>query len=177
MKLKDKIKELDPNELVCISAKSAYFFIGYPDDFFKQLDMLNKKWKQSCENSIKAMETKLRVAREEYNKMSVQCGNDAVFKKTLDKANKRISDAVINLEKAKERNERFKPFEDRRVTEVYRSLYNDKTIVHVTGDEHGPFWVYNEVLKKKHLIEGIDGKFYNMFDMGDDEDDEISEDD
>ena len=175
MKLKDKIKELDPNELVCISAKSAYFFIGYPDDFFKQLDHLNKKWKASCENSIATMEKKLRIANEEYNKMCVQVGNDKTFEKSLKKANKAVSDAVINLERAKERNERFKPFENRRVTEVYRSLYNDKTIIHVTGDEHGPYWVYSEVLKKKHTLEGIDGKFYTIVDEEDEEDDEISE--
>lgn len=173
MKLKDKIKELDPNELVCISSKSAYFFIGYPNDFFRQLDSLNKKWKLSYERSIETMEKKVRIARDEYNKMSVQ--NDGTLDRSLKKANKAVSDAIINLERAKERNERFKPFEERRVTEVYRSLYNDKTIVHVTGDEHGPYWVYSEVLKKKHLFEGIDGKFYKSFDLGDDDDDEIPE--
>ena len=36
MKLVDRVKQLNKDELIYIGSKSAYFFIGYPDEFLQR---------------------------------------------------------------------------------------------------------------------------------------------
>ena len=166
MKLSNKLKELDENELVYIGARSAFVFIGYPQEFILKEKELNKKWKRyfekaknlatityaNCLSSPPDKETK--ITRREFDLNLRRPVDRIVPYEVLEKEWKEKCNALkVSKETATKRFEKFKSFKDRDVIECYRSIDGTATKIIIRGYESAPYWLHKEYLnadKKGH---------------------------
>lgn len=154
MKLIDKVKELNQDELVYIGSKSAFIFIGTPTEFLEQHEELSlrifkrfKVFKKNTENAIK------------YHEKSKPNPNTVVKQKIQDIKTRRIKEVDVPydslLKKWEERRDnliktynatennigRFVPLERRIVKEQYPRIDNpNSTVLIITGNEVGISW-------------------------------------
>lgn len=156
MKLFEQLKLLNQEEDVFISSKSAFFFIGTPDEFEKMAPELDMQWYKTYFERITGAETKrnnhLKLKPSENMKPVVKkfYENGESVEKILDYTyfleswQSKLSDCEKQIEHAKDLFYKFKPFRNREVIEVYRNIDNNATIVHVEGEETARFWFKSE---------------------------------
>lgn len=161
MKLKTKIKTLNPKELIYIGSKSSYFFIGYPDDFETEIVELNVKHLNTFLTTLKNTENRYSTLLqnkpdknqhatikvwENGKSIDKEVDYDYLIKKWYDN----IRQLKETIAKYKKLVTTFKDFRERDVLECYRNIDNTGTIIIVSGQECGRFWTYDEVLKVKN---------------------------
>ena len=163
MILKEQLKVLDKNELIYISSKSAYFFIGTIDEFFECSKKLDDVWQDRFEKVYNSQKRKLELLQErkpkqgkEVQKKVYDCesGKSRMEKVSYESQIKfwteEVENQTIVLNEAYKRFTTYEPFLNRKVIEVYRNIANDSNIIRVTGYESGGFWLLSEALKIKH---------------------------
>ena len=162
MKLLERVKQLNKNELVCIGSKSAFFFIGYPDEFIKQEQYLTEVWQKKLDCylkvSMRAVENHEKE-KPDQNKVVYQKKQDIftgkIYNKQIDydKLLKDWQKRHESLKKTVKFNQKacssFKPFADRKVLEEYRSCHNKDNIIICSGQESGNYWLHSEYKKYK----------------------------
>ena len=164
MRLKSALKELNQDELVYIGSKSAFFFVGYPQDFINKADDISalwlKKYEKAKNNAYKALitheEQKPPVGvdgfKQIYNVSKRRKENIPVsYEVLLDQWNKKHKSLQTTYETTCVSLEKFKPFIERTVKEEYRRIDNTGTVIIIRGNEAGAFWTYNEYLKKQNM--------------------------
>lgn len=163
MKLKTKIKDLDKKELVYIGSKSGFIFIGYPEDFEKEVDELNTKHLKNFKTTLYNVGSRYNTLynnkpNEGKHEIIKVWSNGRCVEKEVDYAFliKRWKDKLNQLEETKSRYEEmvdtFRDFRERDVLDCYRNIDNNGTILIVSGNECGRFWFYSDVLKSKKGI-------------------------
>lgn len=164
MRLKSALNELNNDELVYIGSKSAFFYIGHPQEFIEESDNISvlwlKKYEKSKNNAYKALITheaqKPPVGvdgfKQIYNVSKRRKENVPVSYETLlDQWNKRHKSLQNTYASTCTALEKFKPFMERVVKEQYRRIDNTGTVIILRGNESGAFWTYNEYLKKHNM--------------------------
>ena len=162
MKLLERVQQLNKNELVCIGSKSAFFFIGYPDDFLKQEEYLSNIWEKKLQSylkvSIKNVEHHLKDKPNpdsvSFRKMQdIYTGK--LYNKQIDyeelladwdKKHKSLEKTVAYNQKSCDK---FKRFAERKVLEEYKSCNGRDNIIICSGNESGTYWLYKEYKKYK----------------------------
>lgn len=167
MKLIDRIRELNKDELVYIGSKSAYFFIGYPDDFLKNEKKLTREWFNKFSDAYSRAERAIEL----HNMNKPEVGKDKV-NKVQNLRTRQIEEVVIpyetllknwetrdkalqqTLKSASKAMDRFKSFPERNIIEEYHRIDpNDGTVLIVKGYEVGNFWFYKDTFKKNVVID------------------------
>lgn len=164
MRLKSALEKLNKDELVYIGSKSAFFFIGYPQDFINQCDEIStmwfKKYERAKNNAYKAL-TAHETAKppvgangfkQIYNVSKRMKENISVpYEVLLDQWSKRHKSLQTTYNTTCASLEKFKPFMERVVKEEYKRIDNTGTVIVIRGNESGMFWTYNEYLKKHNM--------------------------
>ena len=157
MRLLEQVKQLNKDELVCIGSKSAFFFIGYPNEFIEQEERLSEEWKRKLQGYHKAS-----IRSVELHMNDKPNPDKFIIKKMQDIYTGRLFDKKIgyeelfkewdkkhkSLQKTVEYNKRacdgFKRFADRKVLEVYKSCNDRDNIILCSGQESGNYWLHKE---------------------------------
>lgn len=163
MTLEQKLKELNPKELVFIGANSAFFFIGTPKDFEEQRDGLNADWTDKFAKSLRNAENLLETHKASKPKKTdvpttKKVWNNIDNQIKVERAVVEYAEKLKDWEKKKEVLERsvatryetlynFTDFGSRQVINCYRNMNNDANIVIVEGEEASRFWFYEEYLR------------------------------
>ena len=164
MRLQSALNELNNEELVYIGSKSAFFFIGHPQEFIEQAEDISAMWIRKCEkakdkaynNLIAHEEVKPKVGvngvKQIYNVTTRKKENVPVpYEELYKKWQQREASLKKTLENAEMAFEKFKPFLERVVKDSYKRIDGTGTVVIIRGSEVGNFWTYQEYLKK-HIM-------------------------
>ena len=185
MILIDKLKELNPNEIVFIGSNSAFFFIGTPSEFEEQRIRLNSEWEDKFSRSLKNAENALALhksTKPAKNEPSTTKkvwnidGNIGATRVAVD-----YDEKLKNWETKLETLERsvttrcavlynFTDFGEREVVDCYRNMNNDANIIIVKGEETARFWFREEYLRY------INGEEVVIDSDSEGEEDEVEED-
>ena len=174
MTLFEQLDALNPNEDVFIGSKSAFFFIGKPEEFENAVYDLDKQWYANFKTRIKSAQNKIASHKatkpKEDMKPVVKKMWDADAGKNAEVElkyeyfytlwHKKLEEYQRQVAHAKEMFVRFKPFSGREVKEVYRNIADDATIVIVEGDEAARFWFKSEYERFK-----LTGKVFDDSDI------------
>lgn len=162
MKLADKVKVLNPNELVYIGSNSAFFFIGKPQEFLAEVENLNDEWTDKFLKSLKNAENALKLHITQKPKEDAEPVVNKVWvdgcsvMKTLEygdqfeKWERKKAHLKSTIDSRMEILDNFTDFSTREVIRCYRNMDNTATIVIVDGDETARFWFYEEYLRYKN---------------------------
>ena len=157
MKLINKLKTLEQDEIVSIGSRSAFFFIGYPNEFIENEDKFNTYWnnlfKRGMESAITAYENCIAAPPDP---------NKEVTRREIDPKTRHMADMVIpydvlykewqnkcdvlktSKETAIKKFDKFKPFNMRDVKESYKSIDGKANVVIIRGYEVAPYWFKHE---------------------------------
>ena len=170
MNLLEAVKKLNNDELVYIGSRSAFFFIGYPDEFISRCDAISREVFSELEDRKTNATNKLRWhmnAKPEEGKDKViktpnPFGKDKeevipyeTLKKSWDKRKEVLDNTLAQVNKSIER---YVPLRDRKIKEQYRRIEDAKrpqekgTIIIIHGYEVGRLWFYDDRFKK-HIEE------------------------
>jgi len=169
MKLMDAVKQLNNDELIYIGSKSAFVFIGTPEEFINTHEELSMKWYERLLRYQKNAENA--IANHEKSKPK---DGESVTKKIQNIRTRKIEDVVISYDTlikqwdkkrlsliktystSSKMVEKFVPFDKRTVKEKYPRISNPlSTVFIVTGNEAGNCWTKQEYDKRK-LTDNID---------------------
>lgn len=157
MKLKEQIAKLNPEELVYIGSRSAFFFIGTPKEFMLECDKLSNMWLKSFNTTLSRSKT----AIANFEK-SVPDASAIVKKKMTDTQLHRTIEVEVsyaerlkywadklitlreNMAHVQEIVDTFTPFTERDVKEIYKNIDRDASIIIVDGYETARFWFKHE---------------------------------
>ena len=179
MKLKDKLTTLNPKEDVYIGSKSAYFFIGTPEEFTKTQAELYIHWHRVYEDRLRNAKAKLELhktlkpkpSKEPVTKLVWEHGESVRKELTYDEVlkswEKKHTEIEKQIEHAQELLDGYKYFGSREIRHIYRNLHNDATIIIVEGEESARFWFKSEWERYQKT-----GKLYDNEDVEDTADDE-----
>lgn len=165
MRLRSALKELNNDELVYIGSKSAFFFVGHPQDFLEQADEISNMWHMKFlhfeQNAQKALENhqfiKPRVGKNVIRKIynvSTRKNEDIVvpykdLMKEWDKRYESLQKTYNNIQKTVEN---FKPFLDRTIKYQYKRIDESGTVIIIRGSEVGQCWTHKDYLTKGNII-------------------------
>lgn len=165
MRLKSALEKLNNDELVYIGSKSAFFFVGHPQEFIEQAEEISNLWYskflQSEHNAQRNLENHSFVKPKEgkditkniYN-VSKRKHEDIVipYKDRIREWNRKHKALQRSLDNLHTSIENFKPFLDRVVKEEYRRIDEKGTIIIIRGQEVGQCWTHNDYLTKGKQI-------------------------
>ena len=169
MKLVDRVKQLNKDELIYIGSKSAYFFIGYPDEFLQREKELTKEWFNKFSDAYDRASRALEIHEEKKPKEG-----ETQKQRVQNLRTRQIEDRVISYEelynnwlsrkKSLEKTlkstskymDRFKPFSQRTIKEEYKRIQlgeNSGNVIIIKGYEVGNYWLASDLKKKTIVIE------------------------
>lgn len=165
MRLRSALKELNNDELVYIGSKSAFFFVGHPQEFLEQADEISNAWHMKFlhfeQNAQKALENHQFIKprngknaiRKIYN-VSTRKNEDIVvsYKDLMKEWERRYKSLQKTYDNVKHTVENFKPFLDRTVKDQYRRIDESGTIIIIRGQEVGQCWTHKDYLTKGKQI-------------------------
>lgn len=155
MNLKNTLKGLDRDTQVQIGSKSAFFFMGTPDEFFDSVLDLNCDWHEKFTQAAKVAKKKYEsmlaqppeVGKSVFKKVWENCRQiikEFTYEEALADYEKHLSMLKVNSETADAILKRFTKFETRKVLEVYKNIDGNAVIILIEGDECGKFWLRSE---------------------------------
>lgn len=165
MRLKSALEKLNNDELVYIGSKSAFFFVGHPQEFLEQAEEISNLWYEkllhSEHNAQRNLENHSFIKPKEgkdgikniYNVSKRKHENVVIPYADLirewNRKHKALQNSLDNLHTAIEN---FKPFLDRVVKEETRRIDESGTIIIIRGQEVGQCWTHKDYLTKGKQI-------------------------
>lgn len=135
-----------PNDDLYIGAVTAYFFIGTADEYFENIDNIEKDYKDRYKKSVKNKEDELNALLEAVVKNSGESIDDyikrlGILTNAIREAEKKYNTAVLRLEK-------FRSFRDREVKEIYPKALGGYAII-IKGSGVGEYWMKEEFNRER----------------------------
>lgn len=169
MTLQQALRQFNSEEVLYIGSKSAYFFIGTMNQLNEEIDKLNLEWEKYYKDSLESYKHRVdfllahppkpntiikkkvwidgRHIEQEYN-----------YEEQLKMYNERLKSDKSSIKTAEIYLKAWKPFEEREVSHVYRTLNKDGLIIIVKGYECGDYWMYSEAERKRKGLKPILGE-------------------
>ena len=167
MKLKRKLEELSPDEIVCIGSRSAFFFIGYPKEFIENEEKFNERWRKTFEKNLESAKTSYESClknppspdsevkrRERDEKLNRMVDMVVPYEVLLKEWESKLNQLQESIATAQKKLDKFTPFLTRDVKESYRKIDNDGTVIIIRGYEVAPYWFKKEfdLSKRKGFV-------------------------
>ena len=157
MKLGELLGKLNSEEIVFIGSRSAFFFIGLPEEFKSVQKELNKNWHKNFSKTVSRFE-QIKVNWEKQKPKAYQVVKrkvmDVFTNKTVEKIvpyeerlatwNTRYQEICDGLDQYKVVVDNWTDFENREVKRCYRNIDNNATVIIVDGYEVARFWFKSE---------------------------------
>lgn len=155
MNLIEQIKILNNDEDVYIGSKSAFFFIGKPEEFIRDIDSLDKQLYDMAVRRVSSSKARItthknskpKKDKKEVRRVWVDCKRVVKvleYEDLLKLWENRLKILENTLKNNIKLVENYKHLNKRKVKDVYRNIDNNANIVIVEGEEASRFWFKSE---------------------------------
>ena len=169
MTLRQKLEQLNNDELIYIGSKSAFFFIGTVSEFKEKCNELQAAWENKFQANFDSSERRIKLHLEKKPKEGTEVkkvfknfatgkheGTSVPYEQLLAQWQRHLDGLekyrVLSIKQL----ERFKPFMGRKVIESYHRIDPDDGVcIIIKGFEVGSYWFYEDT-KKKHIEDDED---------------------
>lgn len=175
MTLQQALKQFNSEEILYIGSKSAFFFIGTMNQLNEEIHSLNNEWEQYYKDSLTANQKQLNYSLTNPPKPNTvikkkvwidgrHIEKEYSYEEQVQMYNEKIKSEKASVNTSEKYLKAWKPFENREVLHVYRTINKDGLIINVKGYESGDFWMRTEAERKRKGLKPILGeeKFYEI---------------
>lgn len=160
MTLQKALRQFNSEEVLHIGSKSAFFFIGTMNQLNDEIEELNKDWETHYRETLKSSKITLNnmlnnppkpdvVVKKMVWKDGRHFEKTFSYEEQVDIYNAKIATCKSSIETAEKQYKAWKPFEEREVLHVYRTINKDGLIIILKGYESGDLWFKEEAERQR----------------------------
>lgn len=145
MNLHECMQNQPADELIYIGASTSYFFIGYKDEYFNDIEKISKEYIDAGNRSYTNRKARLFWLQ---NK-PIKIATGETYQYAVNERYRYLKNYLQYVNESKEYVESFTPLQTREVVEVSKKeLFEQGIRILVKGGESGKWWFRNEYVTK-----------------------------